>query len=570
MNTKNKWALKGDIIALDIETVRAVYGEKPEALCVCLYIPAERYTWTSTGWGPDCIVQAETELARLRKSRKAPYLIIAHNGGKFDFGYFKQDEGAKRLVGSRLLQTSICGIPALDTMLLMPAALKQLGSKWETNLADHRLDADLFAQQTIKLYCANDCKVLADAYMRFAKVFTGVETDHPKATAASNAFSELKKTLPGSHQSLWKTTGVYDARIRPYYHGGIVNTFGQARDIEGEFLMIDANSMYPGVMMNMDHPASNQFIEIVNPKIDRRGKLVGFRDTFFLIHFTGRAKLMPHVKPTGGLEYDVEGEYWVTSHELQASMRYGFARIDKVHEVLLFKETCRFGEFVDTFYNARMECKARKDPVEIVYKIILNSAYGKFGMDPRNYGEHATTFTKEPPENTEGYEPWQYVGASPLGDTYYWERQKILDPEDQDFINVATAASITGGARATLIDAIGGIVQAGGTVHYTDTDSVTFEGGIAGLKLGKKLGEWKVEAECDRLVIAGPKLYAMRQKDGKWKMASKGVRAKPEQIIDLVANKEDLEYFPEVGSHDWRSTYRTQKRKIRRENLGIK
>lgn len=575
MSAKKKWELKGDIIALDIETERAVYGERPVALCVCLHIPALRYAWQSTTWGPGCITEAHYELVRLRKSRKDPFLIIAHNGGKFDFGYFAQDEGAKRLVGSRLLQTSIAGIPALDTMLLMPTALRNLGSKGETDLNKHALDADLFDQQMIKAYCLQDCIVLARAYMRFAKVFTGDETAHPKATAASNAFAALRDTLPTAHPSLWKNTGVFDATIRPYYHGGIVNTFGPARDIAGDFWMVDANSMYPGAMKNFRHPASNRFVKVAAPKFDGKGNLKGYSpDRFYFVRFEGWAKLLPHCKPTGGLEYDVEGEYFVTCHEFKAALRHGFVRVDSVIECLVFPDTVSFGQFVDTYYTLRQECKATKDPVEYVYKIVLNSAYGKFGMDPRNYGEHASTWTKDAPENSDDCTPWKYVGCSSDGTVFYWSRDKILDPNNRDFINVATAASITGAARATLIDAVGAIVAAGGTVHYTDTDSICAEGSRGNIDLGDELGQWKLEGEFDRVIIAGPKLYAFHnphgpyhEKNKEWKLASKGVRATPEQIIDLVSGAADLEHFPEVGSHDWRGRYKTVKRTIRRETI---
>ena len=560
------------IIALDIETTPGAYGTRPTPLCVCLYIPFTREVWTSTIWGPGCIDEATRYLSERAKKKSTKYAIIAHNGGKFDFGYFEQNDGAKRVVGSRLLETTIAGIPCLDTMLLMPTALKNLGTeedrKGVTDLSWHTLEADEFQRRCVIEYCVQDCRVLANAYMRFAKVFTGSEFEHPKMTAASNAFAELKATLENSRLTLFKTTGEFDAQMRPYYHGGIVNTFGPARDIIGDFLMVDANSMYPGAMKNYKHPGSNGLVEVVDPTLTRDGFIKGFGDRVFFIHFSGWSAILPHVKPTGGLEYDVTGEYWVTSHELQAALRYGFVRVDQIHKVYICRDEISFGEFVDKFYGLRQECKKNKDPVEYVYKIVLNSAYGKFGQDIRNYGAYATSFDAQPPEQLEKHTPWRKAATSTDGTITYWEADRELDPSEKDFINVAVAASITGASRACLIDAIGAVVSSGGVVHYCDTDSIAFEGAPT-MNLGAELGQWKVEGEFDRLIIAAPKLYAFHDKKGKWKVASKGVKVTPDQIADLVAGKDDLCYYPEMGSHDWQGNYRTTKRTIKRETIGV-
>jgi hypothetical protein len=88
------------------------------------------------------------------------------------------------------------------------------------------------------------------------------------------------------------------------------------------------------------------------------------------------------------------------------------------------------------------------------------------------------------------------------------------------------------------------------------------------MELGKELGQWKIEAELDRLVIAGPKLYAFRDADtGRYKIASKGVRTNAQGIIDLVAGIADLTYLPGMGSFDKAGVYRTVKRTIRRDSL---
>lgn len=554
------------VAALDIETTPGKYGEKPTPICVC--IKSDDLRFSVKFWGSDCI----EESVQFLRAQKVKGRLLAHNGGKFDFGYYLHDTGSKRVVGSRLLTSSVTGWETLDTMLLMPTSLKNLGhgfeSKGEMRLEWHHLDATEEQRAYIMEYCLQDCAVLLAAYRRFCKVFTGDEQKACKDTAAANAFKALKGFYPNASPTAWQTTKLYDKTIRPYYHGGIVNTFGPARDIEGTFTMVDANSMYPAAMKNYHHPCSNRFVQVENPRLTADGKLHKFGDRIFFICFEGYSSVLPHVKKTGGLEYDVTGTYWVTCHELQAALRHGFVRVDKVLEALVWNDTQTYGDFVDTFYTMRQDAKKIGDPVEYVYKIVLNSAYGKFGQDPGNYSEVIFCVPGDTPDDTlETHTAWKRVGKTEDGFNVIWEREKLIEDSDRAFINVGTAASITGAARANLIDAIGAVIHAGGTVHYCDTDSIAFEG-AATMTLGKELGQWKIEAELDRLVIAGPKLYAFRDAEkGTYKVASKGVRTTPQGIIDLVAGTADLVYFPDMGSFDKAGAYRTVKRTIKRDSL---
>ena len=553
------------IAALDIETTPGRFGYRPEPVCVC--IKSDDLRFAVKFWGENCIQDSVAFLAAQPVKGK----LLAHNGGKFDFGYYLHDPGKKRVVGSRLLTSSVTGWDTLDTMLLMPTSLKNLGhgseSKGEMRLDWHHFDATPEQREYIMEYCLQDCAVLLAAYRRFCKVFTGDEQKACKDTAASNAFKALKECYPEAPPSLWRSTKLFDDKMRPYYHGGIVNTFGRARDIVGEYTMVDANSMYPGAMKNYLHPASNRCVDVVNPVLTKDGKLKGFGDRIFFITFQGYSSILPHVKITGGLEYDVTGEYFVSSHELQAALRHGFVRVDKIHAAVVFKDAMSFGTFVDKFYKLRTDAQAEGDPVEYVYKIVLNSAYGKFGQDPGNYSDTVFELPGQCPEDDlENYTEWQRKGITEDRQNVIWEREKLIDDGAQAYINVATAASITGASRACLIDAIGAVLHSGGTVHYCDTDSIVFEG-AATMTLGKELGQWKIECELDRLIIAGPKLYAFRDHKGKFKLASKGVRATADQIAALVAGTDDLVYYPEMGSHDVSGTYRTVRRTIKTTSL---
>lgn len=101
------------------------------------------------------------------------------------------------------------------------------------------------------------------------------------------------------------------------------------------------------------------------------------------------------------------------------------------------------------------------------------------------------------------------------------------------YYDVATAASITSVSRAILLDAI----HSSKDVLYCDTDSLIC-GEFNGRIDDSALGAWKVEATCDRIAIAGKKLYAAYLGDKCVKDAAKGVRVSPDQIVRLCMGHE--------------------------------
>jgi hypothetical protein len=63
-----------------------------------------------------------------------------------------------------------------------------------------------------------------------------------------------------------------------------------------------------------------------------------------------------------------------------------------------------FAEFVDYYYPLKVKAKFDKDKLaEIMYKLVLNSAYGKFALNPRKFKSWKLTLGEVP-------EPLAYRG----------------------------------------------------------------------------------------------------------------------------------------------------------------
>ena len=185
------------------------------------------------------------------------------------------------------------------------------------------------------------------------------------------------------------------------------------------------------------------------------------------------------------------------------------------------------------------EVAARLHDVKAFFKKrYMTGLYGKFGANPGNYGNYFLV-------------PWddkfRYCAADPSinmpeGDLYDGKRdyrfngklgpyavlRDDLDPWQEHYINVATAASITSQVRAHLWRAL----NASDGPIYCDTDCIMARAAPP-LPVGEELGEWNHEGTASDAYIGGKKLYYLKgrfEKGKREKMASKGVRPDKKKI----------------------------------------
>ncbi len=101
------------------------------------------------------------------------------------------------------------------------------------------------------------------------------------------------------------------------------------------------------------------------------------------------------------------------------------------------------------------------------------------------------------------------------------------------YYDIVVAASITGFVRAYMFRSM---AKCGGLL-YCDTDSIAAHD-LGELPLGDELGQWDIEANCDRGGIAGKKMYAFHDSEmDTWKTASKGVRFTEKEIMRVCAGE---------------------------------
>lgn len=455
------------IYTADLETDPFEHGLLVEAF-VCGFYDGSSFVYF---WGKNWLAKFLSHLESI-----PPGIIYIHNGGKFDFFHMlKLFDGKMMLINRRIVRAeSPTGHEFRDSLAILPFSLSTY-KKDDIDYNKLKKEVRNKHKPEIIKYLKGDCVYLWELCSEFFIEFGD------NITIGGTAMRELQKV-----HEFTSLTEPEDSDIRSkYYYGGRVQCFRKGI-ITAPLKIYDVNSMYPFSMKNFKHPIGRQ-----TASSNRIG-----RNTCFISVLGKNYGAFPVREKSGGIRFDVDsGVFHVTRHEFDAAVRYGLFEPQRIVECRNFENRSSFSEFVDKFYNLRNAAKDNNDPIRtLFYKFILNSAYGKFAQNPKNYRDYKIT------SNGETIENWRpdYIAES---SHIIWSTPSKVFTR----YNVATACSITGAARSILLEAL---ANAKGAV-YCDTDSIICEE-ITNVPLhDKNLGSWKFEGDGTKAAIAGKKLYGI-------------------------------------------------------------
>jgi len=224
----------------------------------------------------------------------------------------------------------------------------------------------------------------------------------------------------------------------------------------------------------------------------------------------------------------IKGVY--THVEIRKALELGYKLLE-IKETLYYKKTFYpFKEFVTDNYNKRLELKRKKDPNELVYKLLLNSLYGKFAQ--KNLTE-TVFFNKQFLSDDE----IETVRSNPDvlmsdDDNGVITTKKVCN---ESFVLPILSSYTTAYARLKLYDYL-----VMGKAYYCDTDSIITN---ETLPESDVLGAMKVEYDILEGVLVKPKMYYLKTKlkDGTVKEVVK-LKGVPKKLIykdqKVVLNKE--------------------------------
>ena len=544
---------------IDFETDPFKYGRIPKPFAVGILheqpsgLPCYVYFW-----GGECVADMVDYFTAL----SYPLTIYAHNGGRFDFYLMlRYLQNPIRIIHGRVICAGFGKHQLRDSWAIIPMPLKAANKK--DSISYEKLEADVREKHRVEIlaYLRTDCVSLFELVVAFNARFG------PRLTIASTAMRELVALHPQFHQR-----ESHDDMFRPYYFGGRVECF-EFGVINAPLKLYDVNSMYPHAMREFRHPLGAGYLTPGRMRLNREGWFIDFPGSMYFATVTGWNKgalPMRDADNNGGLSFTATyGVFQTTSHELRAAMQLGLFKVDTILDARVPRNTQTFTTFVDTFVAEKIKAKRTGDPIgERFAKLILNSAYGRFGIDPFEFYDYAIVHYHDDDQRDyvgEGFEPYesnrQYV---------IWRRrtnERALPGEGsttRGFADVAIAASITSAARSVLMRAIVGSIRP----IYCDTDSIICEG-LRGVSFSDTaLGAWKLEGTGNRIAIAGKKLYALYNDQVVVKVASKGVKLTGDEITRVALGeqinwKNDAPNFALGGGASF--THRTAKSTIRRQ-----
>lgn len=466
------------------------------------------------------------------------HLIYAHNGGKFDFHFLIPHlKNELKLINGRIAVCNLGKAELRDSWLIFPEPLSAYKKDEISYEKLKRENREEYKNEIID-YLRGDCRYLLELVTAFYQRFDD------KLTAPSAAMNELKL----SGYTIETTGEHYDSRIRPFYYGGRVQCFEKGV-ISGPLVYVDINSAYPFAMCH-PHPSSMRIVADERLPSSAGGWLAD-------ISAISRGALPIREEKTGKLQFphdDSIRRYTVTGWEIFAGLETGTLDIKKIHRVYKFGAYCSMKNFIHEHYNARKKYKKEGNKIQEKFeKLVMNSVYGKFAQDSREFKEYRLM------DNSDDYpdgDDWEH--ESDLFGRSLFQRSAATGR----FYNCATAASITGFVRAYLWRAICNSTRP----IYCDTDSLICEQYVG--DTGLELGQWKVEANIVKAYIGGRKLYSLETmpdaKTGEtWKCASKGFRMDARQLACHIEHLEPIHWQKSAPAYSAKYGPRFLERKIK-------
>lgn len=362
-------------------------------------------------------------------------------------------------------------------------------------------------------YCMRDVEILKTAMMSFINFVKRQDLGNFSMTIAGQAFNAYRHRFMNADIYIHRNVEIVQLE-RKAYAGGRNEAFSLGK-YNKHVTSYDVNSMYPAVMLENKYPVKlisvrkninvddlksildKGFLAIAECEVDTK-EPVFFKKDKKLIFPIGR--FITYLS-TPELIYGIENDL-----------------IKKVNLCAIYEGKNIFENYVTFFYNERMKAKKAKDEVHtMLYKLFLNSLYGKFGQKNIVWEKIADTdenVVKE--DKVFDIDLWKYRLIKIFGGSIFEKKEDIEGYSEATNAFCAIAAHVTAYARMKLWQFMKSAELK--NVLYCDTDSlfVNDKGRKnlekSGLVDDYKLGYIKKEKEDDFIIINGCKDYVFMSK----------------------------------------------------------
>lgn len=414
-------------------------------------------------------------------------------------------------------------------------SLKEIGQSF--GLEKLEIDYQAATAESAYEYCLRDVEIVKAAFLGFLQFVKDNDLGHFSLTISSQAFAAFRHRFMHSKIYIHNNERALELERESYY-GGRTEMFFKGKVKEKPIFALDVNSMYPSVMQDNLFPS--KLVKVLGPVLPHElKKLLAKYLVIAKVRVKTSVPCVP-VRVNKRLVFPV-GEFITTlcTPELDLILQHG--EIEEVLEVAIYQGERLFSDYVSWFYQQRLNAKRKGDLVKnLLYKLFMNSLYGKFGQKAHNW----KIIGPCPPNEIS---TMQYYDASTgqRGVIKRFAGQEIESQEERESFNSfpAIAAFVTSYARSLLFRYI---LQAGWeNVFYCDTDSLFVNTeGLRRLQVfiaKDVLGALKISRPIVNLELFGAKDYIY---DGV--EVHKGI---PKGAKKLKENIWSVEIWPHLATH---------------------
>lgn len=371
---------------------------------------------------------------------------------------------------------------------------------------------NIMKDETVK-YCINDSKLVFQLISAYDSIFSKylpywISECNSIPSSSLNIFSKVFNKYCVELATSLNT----DQIIRDAYFGGRCEVFGNPRNFE-RIYHYDFTGMYNQVMAEKFWYGG--FIIEKNCKEVKEG---GF---YFIEYFSNQnipilpercrlsKKLCFKAGHGSGLHWFEEINLFTNNGGVIKNIKYG---------IIFSKNGYPFKEFVNHFAEKRKVGKNENT----ICKLITNSVYGRLGMSEIR-DKTVLLNLKDYLKFRKKHEK-KILKEVNVGELYIV--QYMIPSKGSINSNVALAAMITSKARIKLYTGFNDVLQSGGRILYSDTDSIfaAYNKNVDNLKFGEVF--WDVSKDdtlISEAIFAMPKAYAIRYANGEELTKLKGV-----------------------------------------------
>lgn len=592
-----KTALKAFLVA-DTETIFRGNIHVPYALGVMMVIPGERLmlnridTYFSEDYSSLIFPTFEERstqmldsfifrIASLTKQNREVKTVYFHNLGRFDGLFilkhlvlYHPNYKVKPLMrDNKLYEIAVYSdknrllFAFRDSLHLLPGSLDslannlcpELGSKGSISFNDVKLETLSTMKESLIDYMKQDILLLGGIMLKFQDLYyKSYQADIvKKLTTPSLALSLFReKYYDDQKYPIHIPNKNEDTFIRSGYYGGHTDAYiPKGRDL----YYYDVNSLYPFIMKESPMPVGKPvwYSSLEDMELD---SMFGFIEAYVECPKSLNKPFLPYRnKKDGTLLFPTGtfvGVYY--SEELKYAREIGYTIIP-INGYLFEKKEGLFKDYVNSLFESRSNAKKMgNNALSYVYKLLMNSLYGRFGISPQSTITEMCDLAKR---------NILIRSASFISEVNFRENLFMVsylsntekDPTSWDAPRnsaVQLSAAITASARIYMYKYI-----SREDCYYTDTDSIVLGNPLPEEDVSSSvLGKLKLEDQILMGYFLAPKCYCYSTEESegtmkviKFKGAGKSVIT-PEWFSEQYANPSRS--LTETVTHSFRPNWK--------------